>query len=107
MTFAKDIEDVANGEIIEAVVIGDMGWVDYNDPETVPIDKRGKVLSWEDARPLLAFDYDDGYGAPECHAIYAWTFTRVIFVSMYDGSTAINAIPRFPVDCMPTMPGGG
>ena len=102
------IEEAAESESIEAVVIGEMGWGKYKS-ETVPgyVDHpRGKVLSWAEARPLLNYNFNDGYGAPGCEAIYVWTTMKVMFISQYDGSVSLNWIPRNPIDVMPSMPGG-
>ena len=104
------VEAAADGEPIEAVVIGDMGWSDNYGSEDVPTwdsQTRNKVLSWVVAREWLNYDFDSGFGAPGCNAIYAWTPTKVIFVSQYDGATSIESIPRHPIDCKPSMPGGG
>lgn len=106
MSFAADIEELAHGEPIEAIVIGDMGWGDYNS-DGKPSWPRGELLSWSDARPMLDYKYDRGFGAPDCQAVYAWTSTRVLFVSTYDGSTSVTSVPRNPIACMPDMPGGG
>lgn len=102
------IEYEAKGEEIVGVVIGEMGWGDYGSDavpeyETHP---RGKVLSWNEAAPLLDYDFNNGHGAPGCEAIYAWTTNHVIYISQYDGSTAPSRIPRNPTDIMPEMPGG-
>ena len=107
--FAQDILNKTNGEMIEGIVIGEMGWVDYNDKGKPEYKKSiGKLLSWEEAIPILDYEYNNGFGAPDCQAITAWTKNRVIFVSEYDGSTTICHIPRNPVAHMPDMmPGGG
>jgi hypothetical protein len=99
MTFAEDIEMVADGEPIEGVVIGARGW-DFEAADQ-------PVQLWSEARPALDYKYDDDYGAPECHAVWAWTSTKVIFVSTYDGSTSVTFVPRHPKAGIPTMPGGG
>lgn len=107
MTFAEDLERQAI-EPIEKVIIGEMGWNNYGEEgKEIPKSKKGKVLSWEEARPMLDYDYYTGYGAPDCHAVYAYTKSYVIFVSQYDGATGIESIPRKPVKCDPSMPGGG
>ena len=117
MSFAEDLEAEAAPEQIESVVIGNFGGRDYADeddlaygedrtPLPVPLDKRGVVLPWADARPLLDFEYDTGFGLPDCYAVYAYTQTRIIFVSQYDGATAIESAPRNPTPCVPVMPGG-
>lgn len=101
--FAADIERVAKGEPIEAVIIGDIGWRDENN---VPQELLGKVLSWDAAKLYLDYEFNAGYGGVECHAVYVYTKTRVIAVSQYDGSTGLFSIPRDPMPGMPDMPGG-
>lgn len=112
--FAKDIEQAAEGEEIIGIVVGPFGWGSwgeegYLEDEVVrvkiPWEKRGVVLTWQEARPLLDYDYGDGFGAPECHAIVAWTENRVIFVGQYDGATSVYSLPRHPSPCRPYMPG--
>lgn len=107
-TFAQNIEEAAGGEPIEGIVIGEMGWHDFG-TEVVPKyaqQPRGKLMDWQTAKPFLDYEHNTGYGAPKCNAIYAWTATKVIFVSQYDGSTSVDSIPRHPIDVMPEMPGG-
>ena len=102
--------DMADGEPIEAVVIGQMGWGDDYRSDGVPdyaAQPRFTVLSWEQAAPWLDYNFDSGYGAPACNAVYAWTASRVIFISQYDGSTTPHWGPRNPAPCEPIMPGGG
>lgn len=90
-------------EQIEAVVIGEMGW----ENSQYSSQKRGVVLTWEEARPMLDYEFDSGYGAPECNAITVYTKSRILFISQYDGSTQLNSLPRNPEAHMPYMPGGG
>ncbi len=107
MTFADEIEEAARGEPIEAIVVASVG-TSYR-----PADDRfeqadalaGQVVSWEKMRPLLAYEYDSGYGSADCHAITAWTASRVIFVGEYDGATGMNWLPRNPVVHCPEMSG--
>lgn len=104
----KWITEEAKGEPIEGVVIGEMGWGDYGS-ESVPgysEQPRNKLISWDEAKKYLDYEFDSGFGAAECNAIYAWTTSRVLYVSQYDGATAINSLPRNPADCKPEMPGG-
>lgn len=105
----KWIEEVLErDEIVEGVVIGQMGWGDYG-KEAVPqydAQIKGRVLSWDEAKPMLDYEFDRGYGAPGCNAITVWTNTNIHFVTQYDGSTGLDSIPRSPVDYMPYMPGG-
>ena len=104
----KWIEDEANGEEIEAVVIGDMGWGNYGKEKVPNYDDipKGKLLSWEDAKPLLDYEFNPGYGAPGCNAIWAWTETSVIAIGQYDGATWPYSLPRNPMNEMPGMEGG-
>lgn len=105
-TFKNDILEATNGEEIVGIVIGKFGWGGYKDKGTVPKKKIGKLLTWKQAAPMLDYEYSTGYGAPECHAVFVWTTESVLFVSQYDGSTAIYSIPRNPTPCEPDMPGG-
>ncbi len=100
----------ANGEPIEAIVIGSMGKRKQT-PKNVPWMKQdrskwNKVLKWEEAAPLIDYDFNSSYGVPGCQAVTAWTKSRVIFVSQYNGSTSIEYAPRHPEDHEPAMPGG-
>lgn len=110
--FRDDIIEAAAGEDIEAAAIGHYGWCyghedrDHNSGRCPPDDVFGKPLPWDEAAPLLDYTYDTGYGGPECHAVTVWTTDRVLFVTQYDGSTAVDAVPRNPVEAVPTMPGG-
>ena len=97
MTFAEEIEQAANGETIEAVIAGARGWSGSPTP---------KVMTWADARPIFDYEYDHGFGAPDCHAVHVWTETQVIFVSQYDGMTNVETIPRSPTPGPVRMFGG-
>ena len=107
--FADDIMEAAASEAIEAVVIGNFGCGnDYDQnatPQQIAGDKRGVLLSWDEARRLLSYPYDSDYGVADCHAIYAWTANRVIYVLEYDGSTQVKSVPRNPVAAYPSMSG--
>ena len=102
------ILDEAKGEPIEAVVIGELGWGDYgaDDVPNYAEQPRNKLLTWEEGAPWLDYEFDRGYGAPRCNAVYAWTASRVIFISTYDGSTSPCSVPRNPVATKPDMFGG-
>lgn len=104
--FDECIEEKAEKPII-GCVIGPWGWDGYGDdkPRISP-DKYSKLMDWKEAKPLLHYDWNNGYGAPACHAIAVWTDTDVIFVSQYDGSTSLEKVPRNPTNHKPTMPGG-
>ena len=116
MTFATDLESAAGDEVIQGIVIGAFGWGEISDEpgeayaeegRSVPLGMRGCVLPWEQARPLLDYSYSTGFGAPQCHAVTAWTATKAIFVGTYDGSTYVASVPRHPEAHEPYMVGGG
>jgi hypothetical protein len=95
---------------IEAIVIGEMGWSDGYGSEDVPnYDRQPKktILTWKEAKKWLDYDFNDGFGAPGCNAIYVWTPDEVLFISTYDGATSLESIPRNPAKMMPIMYGGG
>lgn len=103
---AKWIEKMADGEAIEGVVIGHFnGWGSDDDRERIPADMRTVVLSWEDAKPHLSYTFDNGFGGADCHPVYAWTKSWVIFINEYDGATGPGRIPRNPVPCEPSFGG--
>ncbi len=97
--FKDDILKAAGGEPIDAIVIGDYGW---GSPDR-RLAAAGKILTWTEAAPLLDYEYDDGFGGPECHAFVAWTTNRVLYVHEYDGSTSVSCRPRNPTTHMPDM----
>lgn len=113
-------ELLINDEHILYVVLGAWSWnimPDPNDEEyepewgepdpPVPPDVRGRLLSPEEAEPLMQnWSAYGGYGSPDCYATYAWTNKRVFYISQYDGATHWNSIPRHPEACRPKMPGG-
>lgn len=99
-TLERWILGAANGEAIVAVVIGE----GYSEERPGP---KNKVISWEEALPYLRYEFDSGYGSAGCTPVYAWTKSKTIFVSQYDGSTTPCWVPRDPIDCSPVMPGGG
>ena len=107
--FVEWIEEEAAGEKIEAVVISgnrydEDGRPVSNDNTSIIEDV---LLTWEEVRDDLDYKFNPNQYNIQCHAIYAWTASKVIFISQYDGSTEIYSIPRNPVDCKPEMPGGG
>lgn len=115
-TFAEDIVEAFGGQPPEQVVIGEEGWGmglwlkdDEDDPRKVPDAMKGTVLLWQQAQPLLDYEYDTGFGSADCHNIYAWGRGKVGFVSEYDGATMVMTVPRSPWSDgaeHPTMAGG-
>lgn len=118
MTFKDEILSIADGEPIEKIVIGRFGWSggDGSDEEAygfgedegksrkpIPWALKETPIDWNQVESYLDYNYSSGYGSPDCHAIYAYTANKIIFVSTYDGSTSVEWIPRNPVDCLPEM----
>jgi len=104
-TLARWILEHADGEPVEAVVIGEGGQSTvFSKGEERP---RGKVMPWAEAEPWLRYEFDSWSGSPGCEAIYAWTKTKVMFVSQYDGATYMSSVPRDPayMEGLPGMPG--
>jgi hypothetical protein len=102
------IERAAAPDPIIAVVIGPFGRGDGFGEERItrPVPVRvGELLRWEEARPMLDYEFDPGFGQPQCDAIYAWTENNVLFVDEYDGTTQVLPIPRNPTPAEARFPG--
>jgi hypothetical protein len=101
MTFAEAIEAEAGQQIIGCVIRNSSGkikdWDDEPDTRDIPIDKCCVVLPWVEARALLDYEWDEGFGAQDCHDFYAWTESLVLCVHEYDGATYVQSFPRNPV----------
>jgi hypothetical protein len=98
-TFAEDIEEAVGGDAcnILACVIGTVGFSYYDDdPEKGAPVRRGVLLSWDEARPMLDYKFDAGFGGQDCHNVWVWTPDRVLFVAEYDGATSVEGVPRNP-----------
>jgi hypothetical protein len=103
------LEVLEEGEVVEALVFGAWGWGGYGEPQPAPVpkDKRGVILTLEEAEPYMqAWNFYGGYGAPDCYAVNIWTNQRVLWITQYDGSTSLSSAPRNPVAHAPSMPGG-
>lgn len=89
----------ANGEIIEAVMLGelpDKGGKLGNLPWDESKLKSSQVLTWAEAEQLIDRDTTCAAGHPALKAITAWTKSRVIFISQQHGATSIEYAPRRP-----------
>jgi hypothetical protein len=95
-TIAEWIEEMAEGEPVEAVVIGRFAGASSKQEPFV-----GVLLAWKDARQHLLYEFDWGYGAPRCHPVLAWTRSWIIGIREYDGSTSQSRVPRHPTACTP------
>ena len=100
MTFWEDLMKAVKDEPVEAVEIVDPDesgpWWDDDDPRGVLPEFMGVALRPGEARALLDYSYDSGYGGQDCHNVHVWTPTRVISIHEYDGATWPIWVPRNP-----------
>ena len=102
------LEGAAGSETILSAVIGSFnGYEERIQPDRIPAEKRGVVLPWVEARALLDYEYNNGFGGADCHPVFAWTPTRVLFVHEYDGATGVQWVPREPIALIPLFGGQG
>lgn len=104
------LEALLPGEAVEAIVFGNWGWSGYNEPKPPPIpaDFRGRILSLEEASPLLdLFSFSCGFGSPRTYETFIWTNRRVGLIETYDGRSELVWVPRNPTTAKPYMIGGG
>lgn len=90
------------GESIEAVVIGGGDSYTRRDEHS---EFFGQRLTWAEARPMLDYDFNCGYGSGQCHSVIIWTGSRILFIHEYDGSTSLHWQPRNPVAIIPEYSG--
>ena len=97
-TLRKWIQKQADGESVEALVIGRRpGW-DHPDSRAYPY---GDLLTLDAVPEVLDCEFDEEYGRPGCHPVYAWTAHWVIAIDEYDGSTIPVRLPRHPMSGLP------
>lgn len=107
MTYAEQIEDEAGGaENIRAIVIGAEPWSSSVEEGSRPPVERNVLLTWQDARPALDYEADQGFGGVTTDAFYAWTDTLVLFMGEYDGSSWVDSVPRNPDPDIEYRPNG-
>ena len=104
MNAKEKLLELTSGEEIEAICIGEKGY-NYEDETDKPLFFPKSNI--EEALKLLDFEFDSGYGGEEGYRLYAWTKTKVIIKSVYDGSEAYKVVPRNPETIMPVAYGGG
>jgi hypothetical protein len=108
LTFAEEIEYAAGGEPISAIAIGPFargdGYGEDRISRAAPV-RIGQLLKWEEARPMLDYEFDRNFGQPQCDAIHAWTENKVLFVYEHDGATQVLTIPRNPTPDDVRLPG--
>ena len=87
-------------ECILGAVIGE-SWSNEDSIPNYTSQPHNKLISWDEAKQYLDYDFDSGFGGADCNPVYVWTDSNIIFVHEYDGATSLNKIPRFPCDCEP------
>jgi hypothetical protein len=110
--FLRRIENETEGELVIGCIISHAegvwsGWEDEGHHRYIPAESLNRVLPWDEAKKLLDYEYNEGYGSVDSHAITAWTENWVIFVGCYDGSSWVDRVPRHPVDHVARTVGGG
>lgn len=95
----------ANGEPIEAIVIGRPGIGFDWDSDPFTDAERGVVLTWEQAAPKLDYVFDNDRYIACCHALYAWTASKIFFMEEDEGQVYLRSLPRNPTAVMPWFMG--
>lgn len=102
--FLKGIEEelaTCNDETVEAVVVGKFQPWYREGNKYFPDSLTERPIDWEEVKEYFNYEYDDGFGGAECHPVYIYTKSYILYVSEYDGSTAVCKIPRNPIKCSP------
>lgn len=108
--YMEEIIEAAGGQEsdIRGIVIGDNPFSLEETSREIAENFLNRLLEWDEAKALLDYEYDGGYGCEDCHPITAWTHARVIFSCCYDGSTWVAWLPIHPMPNMhPAFFGGG
>ena len=111
MNAYKDlIRYLSDGKKIEAIIFGPWGRDGYKepDPNPVPHELFGKVLTEIQAEPLMhGWSFNNGCGKPLCYSVRVFTNKRIIWATQYDESTQLDDSPRNPLEgYIPDIPGG-
>ncbi len=101
-TFEEAAE--ANADRLISAVIGMDDRAEYGTPEREAATIR-QVEPWAEASKKIDYEYHDGFGGADCHAVIAWGERFVYFVHEYDGATGIQFVPRNPEPCAPSWAG--
>lgn len=94
-------EEVAKerGDTLQSAVVG---WHDDDEKKYDDYGRKFPVEPWAEASKKLDYQYNNGFGGADCHAVIAWGERYVYFVHEYDGATGINCVPRNPEECAPS-----
>ncbi len=88
------------GEPILFAVVGQ--GTDKPDPQLI-VD-YGPV-EWDKAKEVLNYKFSNRYLGDECHPVYVWTQSYVLFTHSYDRLITIRHVPRNPKPCLPEHSG--
>lgn len=103
--FLADILACAEGDVINYIDFGGAiqryRFESVTDPRDAGIN-FSVTYRFEDAKPFLDYEYEDGYGAIDCHDIIAWSDAYVYYIHEYDGSTQVMRLPKRPTK--PNLP---
>lgn len=103
ITFKEEILKTVGDETIEFVLFQQLidsiyfnsDFPDLRDSAAVK-EVLGKFITWEQAAPLLDYNYKRGYGSRDCHDIVIYTDKNIYYVHDYDGATWLQFVPRYP-----------
>lgn len=92
----KELKAIDKKEKILAIAVEPKDKWDKKEQEMIYYEKKDTELfrNFKDAKKLLNFDFDDGFGGEEGVSFTAWTKSRVYFPACYDGSEWIASVPR-------------
>lgn len=103
MNAKNELLELAGGEEILSISLGEKGWA-FNDAP-LRFYPKAKVPQ---ALELLGFEFNDDFGVQEGYSLYAWTRNWIILKGTYDGSEWYERIPRNPnKEIKPQTIGGG
>lgn len=94
-----------HNEVIEHIVVGKHYSYERSEQDEEQKKPIGIVLSRDEGLKLVDEEFDSGYGGADCYAMFAWTASRVYFISEYDGATCLSWVPRHAIDCNPNFAG--
>ena len=102
MNAKKEILELLDGDEIEAVCLGTIGY----SRNAIPDFYKGERI--KDALKKLDFEFDADYGGEAGYPLYIWSKNWIIVKGTYDGSEWYVKIPRNPTDkILPESIGGG
>jgi hypothetical protein len=99
VNLAEVFEEEAGEPILFAVVGQHYNAPNKHLPDQTP--ETRVVRPWAEARQMIDYFYDNGFGGADCHPVTAWSENWVLWVSEYDGATSVGERPRNPAAHQP------